>query len=139
MASVWLESDRLCYRTHPLFGKYHTGKWYRIGPQRISFSLTNPDIDTFRWTNLEGAKDRFHGPPNIRETNVTDEGECPCPGPEGYEVIEEAKRINNYPALVAFSVRYAECPGDQQNRTMKLWPRVNVRDVPQWYIEQFGA
>jgi hypothetical protein len=137
ISSVWLEGDRLCYQTLPLFGRHHSTWWHRIGPMQISFSITNPDIDTFRWTNLEGSKDGQHAPPNIRETNVTDEGECQCPGEEGYAVLTEAKRTNNYPALVAFSVRYPECPGDVANHTMKKWPRVNRREVPKWYIDQF--
>lgn len=137
VSSIWLDVDRLCYETLPLFGRHHSTCWHRIGPMHISFRLTNPDIETFRWTNLEGAKGGQHAPPNIRETTVTGEGECPCPGTEGFAVLEEAKRTNNYLALVAFSVRYAECPGDEENDSIKKWPRVNQRDVPRWYIDQF--
>ena len=80
----------------------------------------------------------MHGPPNISETTWTEYGVVQCAG-NAQVVIDAAGEINDFPALVAFSVRYPECPGHEKNSSMTCWPRVPQDDVPEWYTEQFGA
>lgn len=138
ISSMWLEDSRLAYRTLPLFGQDHEKRWRRIGPFEISFDLSDIKLENFIWVNLDGAKHNMHGPPNIEETQWEEYGTVKCAG-DGQIVIDEAAEINDFPALVAFSVRYAECAGQDKTETIYRWPLADINDVPKWYLTEFAA
>lgn len=135
--SVAIVGTRIGYRTLPLFGRDHLSYWRRIGPFDISFCMKNPTLDSFVWRNLEGPINQMHGPPNISETVYTEYGVVHCAG-DGYEVIERAADINDFPSLVAFSVRYPECAGQEDNPTILSWPKVPWDKIPSWYRKTFA-
>jgi hypothetical protein len=135
--AVWVHESRIVCRTDPLFGQDHHWKWRRIGPFRISFEIRNPELKTFRWINLEGAKGIHHGPPNIATVPGQKFGTVGCPGDLALGIINKAAPLHDYATLLSFAVRYPECAGSVRTHTMNLWPLVPLDQVPEWYRVQF--
>ncbi len=136
---VRVDQGKLVYSTLPLYGKDHGNQWRRIGPFEISFELQYPIRENFTWINLDGRKECMHGPPNIIEPTDAEYGVVSCAGADAQNIIHSAGEINDYPALVAFSIRYPECAGADHNDSIMRWPLVPETDVPEWYLQQFGA
>lgn len=135
VASFWIEGMQFMFETHPLYGDYWR-QWHRIGPFIGCFDIVHPDIKTFGWKNLSGAKGDHQGPPNII-TSIDGWGRLNCPGPAGFAFIRGARSNRDYTTLVSFAVRYPECSGQEGNAVIEKWPVVEASEVPQWYIDQF--
>lgn len=143
--AVSVENKRVVLLTDVLFGKDRAGAWHRIGPYLTSFCAIEPTLDTIRWINLDGPKKANDGPsicwgpPNIFQTGPEGVGTVGCPGDDARRDVTLAAKNRDFVLLAKVVVRYPECPGSQHNRNMQLWPIVPASDVPQWYIDTFGA
>jgi hypothetical protein len=80
---------------------------------------------------------------SIVNNGTGDYGTVSCPGTDANLIIGRGLQEYTYPELVSFSIRYPECVGQKPQRDytpiMTRWPLVDASEVPQWYIDQFGA
>ena len=122
--------DELLINTDVLYGKSSIGSWHRVGrfTARVNLSARTPTAIQF--TNVDGPRKSMQGP-----TGIDLAGRVSCYG-TALADIRAALEYWDDVQLVQILVRYPECPG--QFDTIRNWPEVPHKEVPAWYIKQFG-
>jgi hypothetical protein len=127
---LFFRGKSLVIMTLPLFGKDDSRIWHRIGPFLITIPLLAEGHDAIRWLNLDGGVAQMQGAAGIKL-----DGSVGCAGNAAI-AFREAFSRHDHITLVEIAIRYAECTGQSDNLTK--WPKVEVSEVPQWYLDTFG-
>lgn len=122
----------LTVETEPLYGKSKEGTWHRVGRVIITFDIRScSPLDSIRYTNRDHTRKGRHAP-----TQNGEKGSVGCFG-TAYSILYDSFRNFDHGAVIKTLVRFAESAG--QHNEIVGWPCVATKDVPEWYIQTFGA